>query len=450
MAQGDGDLLLGLDVGTTRMKALLVDRDGEERGSAAATTPFLETASGVEMRVEALVGALGRLLGALGPDQARVAGVGVAGVAESGAGVDRSGRARGPLLAWHDPRGEEAVERLNEAIGEDLPRRIGQPLRTVSSVAKVGWLLDQGVDDLHRWLGVPELCLFHLTGVQATEHSLAARTGCYDAAERSYMADVAEVLGFPLEVFPEVRPAGDVMGQVSEAGAAWSGLAEGIPVTIAGHDHLAGGEGVGAAAHDLVNSVGTAVTVMRRHPELPDMDKALDLRAAVTVRPGGEEWVVLASAARAGLVLGRVARALDRSLTDLDELADEASTADVDDDLVRTIQAGEEFELPKAPPGEVWRGLLEALSRRTAESSERLVDLLGPARRMVVFGGGSQSRPWLRVKAQVAGLPLFRAREPDAVARGAAAFAGVAVGWWPGVEQAPLTPLDEVAPEGEG
>ncbi len=233
------------------------------------------------------------------------------------------------------------------------------------------------------------------------------------------------------------------MGRVSAEGAAWSGLGEGIPVTIAGHDHLAGAEGVGAGPDDLVNSVGTAETVMRRSARPPDMAQALELRGAVTVRPGGAEWVVLASAARAGLVLEAAARALARSPSELDDLADQAGSVPVDDDLVRSIQGGEQPELPDASPGEVWNGLLRALSERTLDSVGRLVTLLGPAQRLIVFGGGSRSAPWMRTKTEVVDLPVLRTRAPDAVVRGAVSLAGVAAGWWPSVEEAPTPPLEE-------
>ncbi len=200
---------------------------------------------------------------------------------------------------------------------------------------------------------------------------------------------------------------------------------------------------MGAGRKDLVNSVGTAETVMRRSARPPEMVGALERRGAVTVRPGGAEWVVLASAARAGLVLDAAARALGRSLSELDDLAAEAGSVTVDDDLVRRIQGGEHPELPDASPGEVWNGLLRALSERTFESVGRLVALLGPAERLIVFGGGSRSDAWMRTKAQMADLPVLRTSAPDAAVRGAAAFAGVAAGWWPSVDKAPTPPFQE-------
>jgi len=445
MPNGVGPLLLGLDVGTTRMKALLMDFSGEERGSSAVATPFASCREGTEMSVEAMLSALGRLLGRLAPELEQVEAVGVAGVAESGAPLDGGGRALAPIIAWHDPRGEETVKRLIRELGDGLAERIGQPVRTVSSVAKLGWLLDHGVDDVRCWLGVPELCLFHLSGAQFSEHSLAARTGAYDVSERAYMPEVPQALGFDADVMAPVRAAGTAMGSVTAEGAAWSGVREGIPVTIAGHDHLAGAEGVGAGPADAVNSVGTAETVIRRSASPLDMAKALELRTAVTVRPGGEEWVVLASAARAGLVLDAAAQSLGHPVGELDDLADGAGQVQVGDDVVRSIQAGEPAELPDAPPGEVWNGLLRALSERTFEAAGRLRDLLGEEERLIVFGGGSRSDPWMRAKARLANGPVLRARGPDAVARGAACFAGVAAGAWPTVKEAPAAATDTVS-----
>lgn len=445
-----GPLLLGLDVGTTRMKALLMSHDGEPCGSSTAPTPFTISDQTSEMAVDAMLEAVAGLLADLGDDLKQVEAVGVAGLAESGAPLDGRGRALAPVIAWHDPRGEEPVKRLNEHFGEELARRIGQPLRTVSSVAKLGWLLDQGVGGIRRWLGVPELCLFHLTGRQATEHSLAARTGAYHVVERTYMPEVAHVLGFDPQVLAPVLQAGSVMGRVSAEGAGWSGLRAGIPVTVAGHDHAVGAEGSGAGADDVANSVGTAETLIRRTPVAPDMDKALELRTAVTVRPGGEEWVVLASAARAGLVLEAAAEALGHSLAELDDLAEEAEEAGADavevgDETVRSIQSGNPPELPDAPPGAVWNGLLRALCERTFGSATRSAELLGPAKRLVVFGGGSGSDRWMKTKATMADLPVFRSCAPDVVAHGAACFAGMAAGAWGSASEAPTVPVEEVS-----
>ena len=443
-------LLLGLDIGTSRIKALLLDASGGEAGLAAVPTPFAGEDGRAEMAVDDLRGAVARALADLGPERlARVAGVGVAGMAESGAPLGATGDPIAPVIGWHDPRGAEVVDRLHDRFGDGIDHRIGQRLRSVSSVAKLGWLVDHGLDGPVRWLGVPELCLHGLTGVEATEHSLAVRTGAYDVARRRWMRDVLDALGLPAGVFAPVAAAGTAMGRVTAAGAAWSGLPEGAPVTVAGHDHLAGVEGAGAEPGDLVNSVGTAETVVARSPELPDLARAVDAGVAVTLRPGGGGWVALVSAARAGLVIGPVARALGCSPAELDRMAEGAGVAEVGD-VVDAARHGRPLDLPDAPPGEVWNGVLHALAARTWEAADRLLDLLGPARRLVVFGGGSTSRPWLRAKAERGTLPVWRSTAHEAVARGAALFAGTAAGWWPSAGEAPRVPLEPVAPPPDG
>lgn len=433
-------LLLGLDVGTSRTKALLVDEAGRDVALAVVATPFRDRAGAVEMGVDDLRDAVAHVLADLGTARRRVAGVGVAGIAESGAPLDGGGHPLAPVIAWHDPRGGDVVAALHERLGAGLDRRIGQRLRTVSSVAKLGWLVDHGAGRVWRWLGVPELVVHALTGATATEHSLAARTGAWDVAEGRYIPEVGAALGLPLDVFAPVTPAGQAAGRVTPPASAWSGLGPGTPVTLAGHDHLAGMAGAGAARHDLVNSVGTAETVVGRSALLPDLDLALSRRAAVTVPPGGEGWAVLCSAARSGLVLDAVAGALGRPLGELDRLA--AGTGAVDAEaVVDAVAAGEPPALPPGSPGEVWNGVLRGLAARTWEAAHRAQEVAGRADRLVVVGGGSRSRPWLEAKAALGPLPVWRCAAPEAVARGAALWAGTAAGWWASPTEAPAAPL---------
>lgn len=431
-------LLLGIDVGTSRTKAVLVDAAGREAGLSTATTPFTAGDGRVEMSVEDLHGRLRAVLADIGDARDRVVAVGLAGMAESGAPLDRSGRPLAPVIAWHDERGKEAVDLLERRFGTDLALRIGQPVRTVLTAAKLGWLVANGVGEVARWLGVPELGLHALTGAEATEFSLAARTGCYDVGARGWIPEVGTVLGFSTGVFPPVLPAGAVMGRVSAHGAGWSGLPAGIPVTVAGHDHPVGMVGAGARPGRVANSVGTAETLVARTAALPDVAAALDRRAAVTVHPGGEEWVFLVSAARAGIVLDTAAGILGRKPDDLDRLAEHASPTDVGN----AVEAREAMSLPDGPPGEIWAGLLDALATRTAEAFGRLTELIPAPEAVVVFGGGSVSEPWLRAKAARLGVPVLRSTVASAVARGAALHAGVAAGWWASVDVAP-TPEPE-------
>jgi sugar (pentulose or hexulose) kinase len=144
---------------------------------------------------------------------------------------------------------------------------------------------------------------------------------------------------------------------------------------------------------------------------------------------------VLAGAARAGVVLDAAARLLGHSIGELDAMAEDAPYVDAGA-FLRNLQVGEEADPPEGAPGAVWQGLLHALAERTAEAAARVGELV-PARRMLVIGGGSASRPWIRAKMALVPLPIVLPATSQAVARGAAVFAGQAVGWWPSPEAAP-------------
>lgn len=428
-----GPLLLGIDVGTSRTKAVLVDESGGEAGRAAVATPF-STGDRVELEVDALRGCVAEVLGALGDVRNRVAAVGVAGMAESGAPLDGEGRPLAPVIGWHDPRGQDAVDELERRFGPDLARRVGQPLRPILTAAKLAWLVDHGLaTGVSRWLGVPELVVHALTGAEATERSLAARTGCYDVGRQAWMPEVGEALGFEVGIFPAVEPAGAAVGLVSAGAAAWSGLPAGIPVTLAGHDHLAGMIGAEVAHGEVANSVGTAETLVARSPTLPDAAASGPLRVAVTLHPDGQAWALLVSAVRSGVVVDAAAHRLGRSPAELDELAVPFSGGEGPSGVPWAPGSIEGMDPPAGAPGAVWAGLLHALAGRTADAYRRLEQVAAPARGVVVFGGGSVSRPWLQAKAAALPVPVRRAPVTDAVGRGAALYAGVAAGWWPEV-----------------
>ena len=408
---------------------------GAELGSASSAGPFVTRGSRTEATVDSLLDLVRWVIGELGVDLlSRVEGVGIAGVAESGAPVAADGTALAPVIAWHDRRGEKVAERLTASSGADLDRRIGQRLRYVATVAKLGWLVEHGLPSTApvgwRWLGVPELVLRALTGAEATEWSLAARTGCFDVGRRVWLPEVAAAAGFDVSVFPPVMAAGSVMGRVTAEASAWSGLPVGVPVTVAGHDHLVGFVGCGAGADDLVDSVGTAETVVGRSAVLPDVEVALDAGVAVGLFPGGDGWVALASAARSGQAVDAAAAALGRTPADLDVMAARRAVVEAPG-LVDSLRRREPPALPSGDAADVWATLLDALAAETAAAVARVTRVLGPRRRLVVFGGGSVSDPLLAAKRRHVPITVERSPIADAVARGAAHFAAHAAGLHP-------------------
>jgi hypothetical protein len=135
------------------------------------------------------------------------------------------------------------------------------------------------------------------------------------------------------------------------------------------------------------------------------------------------------------------AEALGASPSELDTLAAEGDDILDAPDLLESLRERSSPALPDGPAGAVWRTLLDALSVCTADAVERVAGLLGPPARLVVFGGGAGSEPWLAAKAARLDVPVWRTGAGEAVARGAAVLGGVAAGWWPSPGEAPAPSL---------
>jgi xylulokinase len=253
-------------------------------------------------------------------------------------------------------------------------------------------------------------------------------------------------------LFPPVVAAGSLMGLVSGEAATF-GLPVGIPVTIAGHDHLAAAAGLGARPDDLLNSVGTAETLLRRLDTVPDVERAIGFDLAVTVWPGGEGWGVLAGCVRSGLVVQALTEHLGLEPGALDRLAGAVVEnpgghagaglpAGSEAKAAARVALPQEIEMEAGTPAEMWTATLRELARRTAAAADRVARLTGPSGRLVVYGGGSRSPTWLRIKAAELRVPVVGSPVADAAARGAALAAGVAAGWWSDVLAGPPPPLE--------
>ena len=204
-------------------KALLRTPSGEQLALVEARTPWTTTPEGgtetsAECFVELAVDLLRRgYQRAAAGAPLRVSAVAVAGLAESGVLLDGSGRPRTPVVAWFDRRGTQQIDSIslrNNSFGPEFVRRTGLPWDCQSSVAKLLWFVDGGLQlaPAHRWLSVPEYVVYRLGGELVHEPSLASRTGLLDQATGTPWADGAAELGLPPTLLPARQPYGESVG----------------------------------------------------------------------------------------------------------------------------------------------------------------------------------------------------------------------------------------------
>lgn len=414
------DLLIGLDVGTTSSKALVVGTDGEPVATGRAPTPW----RGTEVDAEALLGAaLAAVEAALaGAPAGRVAGLGVTGMAESGVLLDRSGRPVAPMIAWHDPRDADEVARFAVDVGADVfHARTGLPLRSQWSHTKHRWLLDHEPVTARavRRLNVAEWVVRGLGGEDASDLSLASRTGWLDLAARDWWDESLAWSGATRDLMAPLTVSGTPLGRVRPGLDRLAGAV----LTTAGHDHQSAAVGAGAAGPgDQLDSCGTAEALVRTVAAGIPADQVARLAAAgITVgwHVLDGRWSLL-GATEGGLLLGRA----------LDRLGGAAAMAALDEAVLSG--AG-----PASPDAREWQAALEEATAQIAVLHDAMTSAAGPHRRMVVTGGWSHSPALMRAKRSVFG-DLHVSRVAEAGARGAAFVAGLAAGVYAGPDDFPV------------
>jgi sugar (pentulose or hexulose) kinase len=450
-----GDLLVGIDVGTTACKAAVVRAgDGVEVAHGTAPTPWTVVPTGAELAPERLLdAALEATARALrqAPD-GPVIGAGVTSMGETGVLLDRHGRPVAPAIAWHDARGEAEAARLAADLGaERFSARTGLPVRPLFSIAKYAWLRANlpPVAGAVRWLGVAEWVVHGLGGDQVAELSLASRTGLLDLERRAWWEEARAWAQAPPGLLADLVQAGSPAG--TAAGDRLPRLA-GAALTVAGHDHLSASVGAGATRPgDLFDSCGTAEALIRAVPPPvapEDIGRLVDAQVTVGwhVLPGQH---ALLGASRAGLALRRFLGLLgvdERRRAELDRAA--AAAPPGSGGLTVRDVFGERAALEgigaDPTPALVWRAALEAVAERAAELRRHIESVAGPSRRLVLAGGWARSPANRSVKRALLGAFEWP-RVAEAGARGAALLAGIAAGRYAGIDDLPAT--DAVEPE---
>ncbi|MDA0163921.1 FGGY family carbohydrate kinase, partial [Solirubrobacter ginsenosidimutans] len=256
-----------MDVGTTAIKAAVVDATGSEVSHGRAATPWRGTELDPD---ELLAAAISAALAALG--DLRVVGVGVASMAETGVLTDDALRPVVPSIAWHDTRGEEEAAEIAAEL-PDFSARTGQPPSAMCTLAKYAWMRRNWPDAARgtRWFNVAEWIVLGLGGDVRPEASLASRTGFYDLHTGRAWAPALCWAGAPPSLAPPHVPAGTPLGRVQRASTFAStaretllSLLSGAVLAVGGHDHAAAAVGAGAAGEgDVLDSCGTAEAILR-------------------------------------------------------------------------------------------------------------------------------------------------------------------------------------------
>jgi sugar (pentulose or hexulose) kinase len=457
-------MLLGVDVGTTHCKAGLFGENGNTLSIATRPMHASRTSAGEyyydpEALWEIVAGTLAEVTTGFDPNQIRA--VGIASMAETGGLIDRrSGQPRSVFNPWFDTRTQSLADRLSHQV-DPYERfiRTGLRLNFKCSVLKLLHLLeaDPSLGSSLVWLSVADYVAYRLTGMMATDYSLAGRTCAFRIDRKEWDAEWLDSLGLSPDWFPPARRAVEPVGEVKST-LPGLGLVAGTPVAIAGHDHICAGYALGAVNPGQVfDSMGTAesmVGALADHP-LGEREYRSGLAYGCHVVPERMYWLGGLSDAGGSLSwLRSILGSPPPTFEDLEALLDSAGEQPGEIAYFPYLTGCETpFMEPKArgafvglSAGHNQADLVKAVLEGTAYAVElirRVAERSAGTRveRIMAAGGGTRSRHWMQIKADITGCRYEIPAMPEATLLGAALIAGIGAGVF-GDEAQALSSLD--------
>ena len=390
--------------------------------------------------------------------RARRAGLRVAALSASVSGdeavmVDAGGHPVGPVIMALDTRSAQTARQWGATAGEERIYRVtGLPVHPAHALVRLLWLREHDPDRFGRIalvLGWGEYLALRLGVPPVSDPSVAARTMAWDVAAGRWSDELLALAGLPGDWFPEVRPSGQVIGEIPARFARALSLPAGIVLVSGGLDQAVATLGAGVTEPGQA-MVGTgsweALTAIAAQPPrdstaLRTSGMALGpfvvpgrLAALATQVGGGSLVAWLRDLLAPGMPVGRFLRLAPDRVTDLLVLPHiEGSYSPWMDFSSRSAIAGLSLATDR---GRLVRAALEGATFELRLNVERLATAGIPLAEVRCTGGGARSSAWVQLKADVLGRPMVLVDVTESGAFGAACLAGQAIGLFPTAEEA--------------
>lgn len=450
---------LGIDVGTSGTKVLLMDRSGEIRAKAtveyAVRSPKpLWSEQDPEDWWKAACAGIGQVLAASGIPADAVEGVSFSGQMVGLVALDECGRVIRPCILWNDQRSAQVTAALTEKIGLDrILRETSNPLFANFVAPKLVWMREHEPENYGRIRHVllpKDYIVYRLTGRIVTEVSDASGTCLFNVRQRQWSRPMIERMGIPGEWLPECVESEDVVGAVTAEAAGVCGLRAGTKVVAGGGDQpvQAVGSGIVRAGRCSV-TIGTSGVIFAQGPRHLEHPRGLLHSFCHSVRG---QWYLMGVMLSAGGSFQWLRDTL-RQLGALDYagLAEKAADAPLGAAglVFLPYLTGERCPHDDPHARGAWIGLTQRhgaahLARSVMEGiTLGLNDSLCLMREMgleidaiYASGGAVQSALWRQMLADVFGVPVITTNAVEGGAFGAALLAASGVGAFRGAAEA--------------
>jgi len=438
--------LLGIDVGTSGAKALLLNEKGEVLAQGSAEYPLsvphpLWAEQDPELWWQGVMACL-EAIGEPNPDA-----IGVTGQMHGAVFLDKADEVIRPAILWCDQRTAAECEEIDRRVGAETFRDITcNPPLTGFQAPKLLWLRNnerENYDRVKSLLLPKDYIRMRLSGVKATEVSDASGTALFDVRHRRWSEQILGELDFDAKLLPEVFESDEVTAKTSGTG----GLSAGISIVGGGGDQAAGAVGTGAVEPGVVSvSLGTSGVVFSSLKR-PDKDPS---GAAHVFCHANRAWHAMGVMLSCGGALRWLRDTMFHNQS-YDNIARCALQAPVGAEGATFLPylTGERcpYNDPRArgafagltlghDQNHIARAVFEGMSFGLLDGMQRLRSLGASADEIRITSGGAKSAFWVQMLADMFGKPCVTLASDEGPAYGAALLSGVGIGVWPDVQTA--------------
>jgi xylulokinase len=445
-------LMVGVDVGTTNIKAVIFDRTGSILATASVLTPtvyprptwaYYDPEELWQRSAQAVRQAVAQL-----EHPAQIVSIGVTSTGETGVPLDRHGNATYESIAWFDGRTKTEAQWLDETIGADRLFAItGLSLQPIFSLCKILWVRKHAPEAFARtvrWLNAADYIAFRLSGEQATDHSLASRMLMLNLRQLCWAEELVREVGLDPGLLAPLARSGDYLGRVRPEAAALTGLSTATIVGAGGHDHVCGALAVGVVEPgNMLNSLGTAEAAFLPLPQ-PMTDPETGRQGYTQGAHTAGGYYVFGGSYTSGACIDwfRQSFAPDADFATLTAEAAAVPPGSLGvtfcpflrlanppyaDSKARGAFVGLSTDIKR---GALFRAVLEGIALDTRNGLDPLLvhTGLGKLNNIYAIGGTSRNRLLMQIKANIFQQPIHVMSIEESTAHGAAVLGGKAAG----------------------
>ncbi|MBU1035804.1 xylulokinase, partial [bacterium] len=262
------DYLLGIDIGTSGTKGVLMDREGKiyvwagrEYSIDIPQTGWAE--QNPKMWWEATIQVIREVLKESEVDPQQIRGIGLSGQMHGTVFLDKNLQPFRPAIIWADHRSSSQCEFIYQKIGKErLAELTGNPVATGFMCSTLLWMKENQPEEfnqIHKVILAKDYIRYRLTGNLGVEVTDASSTLLLDIKRRCWSEELLDILSLPLKILPEeVHESQEVAGYLLADVARDTGLLEGIPVVYGGGDQSMQAVGNGVVRPGILSStIGT-------------------------------------------------------------------------------------------------------------------------------------------------------------------------------------------------